>query len=107
MVKDPIEIIKDAETEAERIIAEARTAARDIKLKSEKAVFDGRENAVLFAKNESLKDIESGGIIGDNKANQILNDAEKTCEEISASANKNMEKAVKIICERVVKTKCQ
>ncbi len=104
---DPIEMIKEAEASAERIIADAKNKAREIKLLSEKRTIDNKEKAVLCAKDEALKEIENGNTLGDNIANQILADANKTCEEITQTAEKNMDKAVKFICERVVKAKCQ
>ena len=104
---DPIQIILDAEAKADAIIADAKVKAREIKLAAEKKASDDKEKALSDAKNEALITENSGAAFGESKANQIIKDAEKECEDLSFTAASNMEKAVKLITEKVVKAKCQ
>mgnify|MGYP001025548908 CR=1 FL=1 len=87
------EIKKDSSITAKQIITEAKAEAQNIVEEAEKQAESHRESAISKAESE-------GQLLYDS----IINNAAKECEELTSKANGNMNNAVSIILERIVKT---
>jgi len=103
LAKEVLEKIKKAESESDRIIADANEKAKDILKNIEQKIKDDRDKIISEAsieaenlKNQSIEDAEK-------KVNSLLNSEEEDVNRILNIDEKRIDEVVNLLAERIVK----
>ncbi|HHZ02528.1 MAG TPA: hypothetical protein GX396_06275 [Tissierellia bacterium] len=99
-----IKVIREAEEKAEEIKKEALSKAKSIVTDANEEAQRILDEAVKEAEFNRKSVISKAESEGQLLYDDIINETKRECEEISNRANDNMNDAVTIILERIVKT---
>jgi V/A-type H+/Na+-transporting ATPase subunit G/H len=99
-----LKLIKEAEDKAELIKKEAAQQSKQITTNANVETSRILEEAVAKAESNRLDVIKNAESEAQLIYEQIIKKAEIKCNDIIKSAESNMDKAVSIILERIVKT---
>jgi vacuolar-type H+-ATPase subunit H len=95
--------IASVEEQADKIEAQALSNARDIIAAAKKSASEAVQKADEMAAHEAKKIIKEEEEKACNKAKEMQKETEAQCEQIRKTAEKNLQTAVELIVERVVK----
>lgn len=102
MFKDELKLIREAEEKADQMRRDAKLSAKtkvhDTNLAANKRV----EEAFAIEKQQCQEIIAEGQAIAQKLYDDILEQAESTCIELEAQAEKQQMEAIKFITERIV-----
>nr|WP_312576511.1 hypothetical protein [Sedimentibacter sp.] len=99
-----LKLIKEAEEQAELIKKEAAQHVKQIATNANAETSRILDEASAKAESSKLDVIKVAESEAQLIYDQIINEAETKCKDILQSAESNMDKAVSIILERIVKT---
>lgn len=98
-----ISSVTAAEAQAEELVQLARNTAREKLAAAREQAVRGADDAVRAESALQQKALEEALVRGRNEGEALRSETQKRCEALRAEAERNMDAAVKLIVERVVK----
>ena len=104
MFTEELNLIREAEEQADRMRREARTSAKNLTRESDAEANRLVEEAFATEKEKCDALIEDGRRIAQQEYEETIAAAEKACAEMARQAEGKQQKAVNFIAERIVES---